>query len=300
MNILVVGGDSFVAQNFIKNTRNKYKIKIISREKTDFENEIVLKNFFKIEKKVFNNFDIVFNCAGIVHRKNAPEKLYKEINYKLVDYLIEKSKKAGIKKFIQMSTISVYGRKKKITTDTREKPINIYGISKHLADKALLKSQDEKFKVIIVRSPMIYGAGAPGNMMKLIKFVDKSLILPFKRVYNKRSFIYIKNLVYFINKAIEKDFSGKLLVSDKKPISTEQIINLIRKQMDRKNIMISIPSVFRKLIKKIKPNLYWKLFDNLIINNKDILKKLEINIPYKFEDGIEEMIEDYLKNKKNN
>jgi len=295
MKILIIGGDSYVAKNCINTIKNQYRIKAISREKTNFKNELVLKDFFSIRLKEFIDLDIVFNCAGIVHRKKAPDELYMKINYELVRDLARKAKEAGVKKFIQMSTVSVYGKRETITLNTPEEPINMYGKSKYLADNALLEIQDENFKVIIIRSPMIYGADAPGNMMSLIRLVDKCLFLPFKNINNKRDFIYIKNLIHFINQAIDRDYSGKLLVSDGEPVSTEKIVKLIKKEMNRKNILLSIPFIFRSIIKKLKPDLYWKLFENLRINNTFVVKHLGINLHFKFEDGLKNMVQEYIK-----
>ena len=43
MKILIIGGDSYVGRSFIKYSRSGIAIRAISRIKTGFENELVLK-----------------------------------------------------------------------------------------------------------------------------------------------------------------------------------------------------------------------------------------------------------------
>jgi len=92
-----------------------------------------------------------------IRQKKVEEEIYDKINYKLVVDLAEKAKSAGIKKFIQLSTIAVYGNATHITATTPESPVNPYGKSKLEADIKLLALANDEFKVITLRPPMIYG-----------------------------------------------------------------------------------------------------------------------------------------------
>lgn len=293
MNILIIGGDSYVGRSFIKYSKSGAAIRAISRVKTDFENELVLSDLAMIPAEEFINADIIFNCAAIVHKKKAPENLYMEVNYKLVKKLATEARNYGVKKFIQMSTISVYGRCEEIHQETKENPIDPYGESKLLADRALVDMQNDDFKVMIIRSPMIYGPDALGNMNRLIQLVEKSLILPFKNIKNKRDFIFIENLVYIIEKALQVNLSGILIVSDGDSVSTEEIIRFIIKKSTKRRMIIPFP--FLNILKRFKPMLCWKLFGDLKVDNSIVLKKLNIRLPYSFQGGMEKMVSNFLK-----
>ena len=129
-NILIIGGDSFIATNFINHYKDVFSIKIISRKQTHFLNENVVKNIFNISDNFFKNIDVVINFCAIVHKKNVSKKTYKNINYELPVFLFNKSLSLGVKHFIQMSTISVYGRKSKIKFNSKLNPENSYGFYK--------------------------------------------------------------------------------------------------------------------------------------------------------------------------
>ena len=79
--------------------------------------------------------------------------------------LAQKAKQAGVRQFVQMSTIAVFGSASRISATTPEKPQTYYGSSKLKADKELVAMSDREFRTAIIRPPMAYGGGmAPGNM----------------------------------------------------------------------------------------------------------------------------------------
>ena len=155
--------------------------------------------------------------------------------------------------------------------------------------------QEDDFKVMIIRSPMIYGPDALGNMNRLIRLVEKSLILPFKNIKNKRDFIFIENLIYIIEKALQVNLSGILIVSDGDSVSTEEIIRLIIKKLAIRRIITPFP--FLNFLKRFKPLLFWKLFGDLKVDDSSVLKKLNIRLPYSFQEGFEKMLGSFLKNR---
>jgi UDP-glucose 4-epimerase len=296
-NILIVGGDSFIAKSFIQLHKSDFNFSVISRIKTDFENEIILTDFNKIPDELFKHIDIVINFAAIVHqRKNTDENIYNKINYELAVLNAEKAKNNGVKTFIQLSTIAVYGNVEKIDFETPENPVNPYGKSKLLADKKITSMADNYFKVIIFRAPMIYGLGnAPGNMMRLIGLVDKGFPLPFKNAKSKRDFINIRNFIEYIDTAIKTNQTNIYLVSDDSPVSTFDLINLISKYLEKKVVLFSIPKFVLIFLKKLKPEIFNKLYGKLNVDLSKTKEILNYKPEYSIEQGIKEMVQWYLK-----
>ena len=298
MNILIIGSDSFIAQQFISNNSN-FVIQGIARLKTNFENEIVVNDFNKIEINQFSKTVVIINFAAIVHRPDIKdESIYDDINYKLTLINAQKAKNAGVNLFIQMSTIAVYGNVSNILINTPYNPKTPYGISKLKADEELLAMQDYNFKVAIIRPPMVYGGGkAPGNMMRLIKLVDKRIPLPFKDIDNRRDFINVHNLVQYLSLIAEKQLTGIHLISDHEPVSTEYLLNTIAKYYGKKVPLLKFPEFVLRMIKKLRPNEYNKLFRTLTIETnfpyEDLIKR------YTVEQGIAEMVEWYKHEYKN-
>jgi len=277
--ILLTGSNGYLGSYFLSQYQNKYTF-----EKFSLLNQ-------KLKDINFNNIDAVLHCAALVHQKveYSYEKYY-EIN---VDYplkLIKLAKENGVKQFVFISTVAVYGEdEKKLDENTICNPTTPYGKSKLEAEKGLLNLNDDSFIVSIIRPPMIYGKNAPGNIDSLIKLVKKLPILPLGKIENKRSFISIQNLCYLINEVITQQKAGIFLASDDEPLSTSKLIKLISKNLDKKIYLIKIP-FFESLLKIVKPSFHKRLYGSLEVDNSITKQKLNLSNPYSVEEGIRLMI----------
>jgi UDP-glucose 4-epimerase len=292
--ILIIGGDSFIGRNFTEAYKDKINLKLVSRTSTQFPDEKILEDLFSIPNSIFGNIKVVINFAALVHDPKIKDRsLNEKINHELVLNIASKARQSGVKLFVQLSTIAVYGNNHIISINTPYNPKNPYGKSKLQADQDLLKMQDDDFKVAIIRPPLVYGGNnPPGNMIRLIRLVNKGLPLPFKGIKNSRDFINIHNLVQYIYILITKQIYGVFLVSDNQPVSTEYLIHIIIKSLCRQNTIFSIPVGILNFFKGIKPEVYNKLFGDLnIINN---FPYEEIISRYSIESGIDEMVREYL------
>jgi UDP-glucose 4-epimerase len=298
-NILIIGGSSYVAKSFIELSRLNSFITVISRSSTEFVNEIVISDFDLIPEKCFENIDAVINCAAIVHKTEITDQsIYNKTNFNLALHLASKAKSKGVKFFVQLSTIAVYGQSKHINKRTHEQPINPYGISKLLADKALFKLADKQFNVIIIRPPMIYGGkNPPGNMMRLIKLHLTGIPLPFKGIKGKRDFIHIRNLINFIDSSICRGKSDIYLVSDNNPVSISNLTGIIYRELKMINRSFKAPDLLLKILKIIAPDIFDKLFGYLTIDVSESIQKLNIQPDNLIEQGIKEMVEIQILNK---
>lgn len=184
----------------------------------------------------FSGYDTVYHVAGIAHSDNGKiskekAKLYYEVNTKLTVRTAMKAKKSGVKQFIFMSSAIVYGdsapigTKKMITRDTPVSPANCYGDSKVRAEKGLRKLEDDSFKVVILRPPMIYGKGSKGNYPLMSKLAQKMPVFP--KVDNCRSMLYIENLMEFVRLMIENDERGTFWPQNAEYSNTSELVRMI-------------------------------------------------------------------------
>lgn len=133
--------------------------------------------------------------------EETKEKYY-AVNTDLTVEVAQKAKTEKVKEFIFMSSMIVYGesapygKKKVIDEHTVPTPANFYGDSKLQADVAVRELEDDSFKVIVLRPPMIYGKGSKGNYPVLAKLAKKLPVFP--EVDNERSMLYIENLCEFL------------------------------------------------------------------------------------------------------
>ena len=159
-----------------------------------------------------------------------------------------------------------------VSTRPNSKPIpeTNYGRSKLEAEKKLKNIENNNFIVSIVRLPMMYGEYAWSVISKIIKLTTKLRVLPLGGIKNKRTFVFIKNLIFYLNKIIERSERGVFLVSDDESISTSELIDIISK---KKNINLKI-TFLNLILMAIKPKMYTKLYGDLVIDNSDTLIKL--------------------------
>src|SRR5690349_10095324 len=128
------------------------------------------------------NAAVVLHLAGKAHQMKAiDDKIYFDINFELTKKLADRAKQQGVSLFIYMSSIKVYGEETPQVLDEYSpcNPVDPYGKSKLEAENYLRTIQDGKFKVAIIRPPMVYGPRVKGNMIRLLQFAEKNYPLPF-------------------------------------------------------------------------------------------------------------------------
>lgn len=232
--ILITGKNSYVG-NQLAEWLNK------EPEKYEVVKESVREDKWK--EIDFSIYDVVVHVAGIAHQdtKADQEELYYKINTDLTIELADKAKVEGVKQFIFMSSMIVYGASSKIgetkviTRETVPEPINFYGNSKLLAEKGILPLQSDSFDVVIIRPPMIYGKGSKGNYPLLSKFAKTSPVFP--DVDNKRSMLHIDNLTEFIRLMIDNKEKGTYFPQNKEYVKTSEMVEVIAK-VNGKNIKL--------------------------------------------------------------
>jgi UDP-glucose 4-epimerase len=279
--ILVTGSSGFVGSYFINKYKDKYEIKTFSFLKDD------------VSTLDCNNLDVVFHLSALVHQMGgASKEEYERVNVIQTLQFAKKAKESGVRHFVFMSTVKVYGEETDsiYTESTSCHPEDEYGKSKLKAEFELQKLEDENFKVSIVRTPIVYGYGVKANIKNLVNLVNKVPVLPFGSIENKRSMVYIGNLCHFVNEIITQQKSGVFLACDDGSLSTSKLIELIAKNLDKKIYLLKIP-FFETLLKIVKPSFYQRLYSNLEVDNTITKEKLNLKNPYTVEEGIRLMIQ---------
>lgn len=280
MNLLITGATGFIGSYFIDKYSEKFAIKTFSFQRDHFES-LDLKEI-----------ETILHLSALVHQMNdASAQQYEEINVIQTVNLAKQAKKNGVKHFIFMSTVKVYGEETSIPYDENSPcaPEDNYGRSKYKAEQELQKLADETFIISIIRTPVVYGHGVKANIKNLVNLVNKIPILPFGVIHNKRSIVYVGNLSHLITCIIEQQEGGIFLASDDCPLSTTVLIQLIAKALDKKVYLIK-SSFFELLLKWIKPLFYKRLYQSLEVDNTATQERLQLKNPYSTKEGIINMI----------
>lgn len=253
--ILITGKGSYIGSAFLDymNSFDCYQV-----EELDVQD-----NKWKLYD--FQNYDVVYHVAGIAHIKETEQNkhLYEEINCNLTYAIAKKAQIAGVKQFIFMSSMSVYGlvqSREGINGTTKLRPNTYYGKSKLKAEQLLQELESETFIVAILRPPMVYGKESPGNLSKLFKVVKKIRVFP--QYYNQRSSISINKLLIEVKRCIDYREGGIKLPQNDFYMCTYEIV---KQEMQEQGIRVYYTKAFNGIIKILtaKNNMISKIFGDL-------------------------------------
>lgn len=229
-NILITGANSFIGDNLAKwlqNKPNEYTVDILDVKESAWQNHD------------FSKYHVVVNVAGIAHVKETEKnkELYYRVNRDLAYEISQKAKNEGVKQFIFLSSMSVYGLDKGIISrDTVPCPKSNYGKSKFEAEQLIRNLADEKFAVAIIRPPMVYGNGCKGNYIRLSNFARRVVFFP--NLYNKRSMIYIDNLTECIRLLIDGFKDGIFRPQNSEYVNSYNLFCKIRESHNKKTFKL--------------------------------------------------------------
>ena len=170
--VLITGAGSYIGTN-IENWLNRFPSKYQVASIGTINNEW--------KKTDFSSFDVVIDVAGIAHIKITEDlrDLFYSINRDMTIDICHTARESGVKQFIFLSSMNVYGDDCGIVTDkNNENPSSFYGDSKLQADKVIQSMNDDSFAVCSVRPPAIYGKGCKGNYPLLVKYGQKLPVFP--------------------------------------------------------------------------------------------------------------------------
>jgi nucleoside-diphosphate-sugar epimerase len=284
--ILVTGASGFVGKRFVEYNKSNFTIETVSLRNEEWK------------QKNFSHINTVVHLAGKAHEmQKIEDQIYFDINYELTKNLFEKIKNEGVKHFIYISSTKVYGDGEydNLNEQSPCTPTDAYGKSKLQGEQYLLAQTNTI--VSIVRPPLIYGPDVKGNMQKIMELCNSNKPLPFANINNKRSMVYVDNLIELINAITIQKKAGVFVAGDAAPLSTTNLVTEIRNALQKKRNLFSIPSFARKLIKKLKPDLYVRLFGSFYVDNTSTNSQLNFVPKYSSSDGIASMIKDFLNKK---
>src|SRR5699024_10982779 len=212
-------------------------------------------------------YDSVFHVAGIAHVSSDPklEEKYCQVNRDLTIEVAKKAKEDGVKQFIFMSSIIVYGTKNEfIDENTQPDPDNFYGESKLQAEQGILPLQADDFNIAIIRPPMIYGKDSKGNYPLLSKLAQLAPIFP--DYDNQRSMLHIDTLIEFIRLLIDYNNGGLFFPQNEEYVKTSDMVRAISEVHAKRLFQTKL---FNPAIRPLtKINLVNKIFGNLVYDQQ--------------------------------
>ena len=299
MLVAITGSNGFIGDYLCKYLINfGYKIRRIQRKKG--KNVFLIKNLESNNdwKSILSGVDVVIHCASKVHSfQNSKEanNNYESINVCATERIAKEAAKLNIKKLIFLSTVKVYGEKtlpnQPFNNKTKFSPKDSYSKSKCRAED-VLRDVSKKYglKIVIIRIPLVYGPLVGANFLNFIKLVNLNIPLPFGKIQNRRSIIFVGNLADFIRKCIvsKKALNKTFVVSDYNPVSTNDLARLIAKGLNKNIIIFKLPIKILKLFGLITNNTQKinRLIESLEVDPRETFNCINWVPPYSTQQGV--------------
>ena len=256
--------------------------------------------------QVLGGITTVIHLAARVHIMHddaiSPLEEFRKVNVAGTEQLARSAAASGVKRLVYVSSIKVNGEatcgEKKFTETDVPSPEDPYGISKMEAEKTLhCIAQETGLEVVIVRPPLVYGAGVKGNFAQMLKMLAKGIPLPLASVQNLRSLVYVENLVdVLILCATHPAATGQTyLVSDGEDISTSDLLQQLGAAMEHPARLFSCPLGLLQLGGRLtgKSDQVERLLGSLQVDSDKIRRELNWTPPYSLQQGLQATAEWY-------
>ena len=294
MNICVTGANSFVGSALCKSLFDlNHQVCGIIRNR-DSARGCKGINYFLVESinaetswdSALRNIEVIIHLAARVHvlKETIPDPItaFRQINTLGTEHLARMAAQMGVRRLVFLSTIGVNGK------ETPDKPFNetdtlaprdAYALSKWEAELALMQVATEtSLEVVILRPPLVYGPGVKGNFLRLLQAVRRGIPLPLASIRNRRSIIFLGNLVEAIITCMtHPQAKGKTyLVSDDEHISTAELISRIARAMGKPARLWPFPAELLRIAATLagKSAEADRLLNSLLVDSSKIRSEL--------------------------
>lgn len=263
MKILITGANGFIGGAIVEEFINKkfdsteiFCVGGLSSEVLDLPNYFAVditkeENLSEILK--ISKVDTFIHTAGLAHQfsEPPPEKFW-EVNVKGTENAVKLA--AGLKAghFILISSVSVYGKKRENGIETKRftetdfcAPESVYARSKLEAEKIAEKiCLENKMALTILRLATVIGEGDRGNVLRLIKIIDKGRFFWIGKGENLKSLIYKGDAARACRVlALEKKTAETEIFNvSANPVSMREIVEKIAENLERKIPRAFIPT----------------------------------------------------------
>ena len=201
----------------------------------------------QIERADFRNAT-VFHLAGRVHDADVGDAAAWSLdNVEKTRALALRARERGARRFVFLSSVKVLGEesaRRPLTRDDPPAPRDAYARSKLEAETLLHALAAPSFDVVVIRSPLVYGAGVKGNLLALLRLADTPWPLPFAAIDNRRSFVHVDDLARLLVDCgrLPGAAGGTFLAAHPSPLSTRELVTRIRLGLGRPRRLVGLPA----------------------------------------------------------
>src|SRR2546427_720898 len=236
----------------------------------------------------------VVHLAAIAHRSHLDDGELRRVNCDAAIRLAEAAA-GSVRRFVFLSSAKVHGEDSgngTYTEDDALDPQDSYARSKLEAERALTETAARYgIELVIVRPPLVYGPEVKANFLRLLRWIDSGLPLPFASVRNRRSLIYVGNLVDAIARFAEHPAArGPFLVGDDESVSTPELVPRIARMLGRPARLLPVPPALLRVAGMIagRRDEIRRLTANLAVDSFKARRLLDWRPPHTLDAGLAE------------
>ncbi|HVS26956.1 MAG TPA: SDR family oxidoreductase [Burkholderiales bacterium] len=247
-----------------------------------------------------HGIDVIVHLAARVHimKETAEDSFleFRQVNTHATERLGRMAAQTGVKRRVFLSTMKINGEESvdhPFTEADTPAPQDAYAVSKWEAEQALKRVAAETgLEVVILRPPLVYGAGVKGNFLRLLQAVAKGIPLPLASVNNRKSLIFLGNLVDAILTCMThpQAAGGTYLLSKSEDVSSPDLIVRIARALGRPARLWPLPPALLRIGAGLigKSNEAVSLLDSLQVDTSKICQELGWKPRYPVTRGLEE------------
>lgn len=254
--IFVTGGSGFVGRWLVQQLRDSGKAVTVAARKGSASLAPPVFQFDGLSAdqgwaEGVEGHEVVIHCAARAHIMNDqdidPLTEFRRVNVDGTLNLAKQAAAAGVKRFVFISSIGVNGNSNThpFMVDDQPNPVEPYALSKWEAEQGLWQVHRETgMELVIIRPPLVYGPGAPGNFGSLVRWVKKGIPLPLGAIHNKRSLVGIDNLVDLIILCVNHPAAANqvFLAGDGEDMSTTELLRGMARVMGKPARLVPVPA----------------------------------------------------------
>lgn len=241
--------------------------------------------------------EVVIHAAARAHvlREDVADPLveYRRVNVAGTLALARQAAEYGVRRFLFISSIGVNGNINTVpfTDKDAPAPAEPYALSKLEAEQGLLELvRNCDMEVVVIRPPLVYGPGAPGNFGSLVRWVGKGIPLPFGAIHNKRTLVGIDNLVDLIVRCIAHPAAANqvFLAGDGEDISTTDLLRRVGCAMGKPTRLVPVPAGLLQFGATLlgKKAMAQRLLGSLQVDIGKTCEMLDWKPPYTVDEGL--------------
>ena len=259
--------------------------------------------------EALHRVDTVLHLAARAHvmREIATDPIaeFRAVNTLGTETLARQAANSGVRRFVYVSSIKVNGENTPFGTSFTEadphRPRDPYGISKSEAELALHRvTRETGMEIVIVRPPLVYGPGVKGNFLAMLKILHRGIPLPFGAIVNRRSLVYVENLVDALVLCATHPAAANntYLVSDGDDVSTTELLRMLSQALGVPVWLIPVPPSFLTLGGAVlgKAAAFKRLLCSLVVDSSKIRRELGWKPPVGFQEGLQRTAEWFKSN----